>query len=996
MVAYSQQTRTGSGGRFAPNVNINYSSAVRMPSQPMPDLPKAESNFNIDLSGLQRANQRAAELDRIAKKEEEKAAAEARIQSLKAGLSKELSKIQAGRDQNVYDSATALKRGREALDHYIELGLDPDEGYPIFENGLDVSVRGIHSDRRIAIQNAINNQDATTIAAVRQNVPSYSNKSDEEILQFANEANKARADLEVAVRTGQGIEAAGKKVADIQAVTTAVNMIGDGTATSETAGVNISQSVLQSLVSVGVPNDQALYMTQNSTKGAKEWFDTLQKMTDAERENAKAKLEHMKVSRQIAFLSNPNISEETKLKTIYNFYGDEDDKIFAPQIVELDVVENTGSDSATGRTTSSPRTVKMVVDALGNKVACTDESCDMALKELENISRQQSFAKGSLGYPILKKDMNQVMVHPSASVQGKELSTISEGDLNTTAENMKGVAGLLTSSSNLTSVKNNEDKKTEQSIRRYSDIAKGVGHYTKTPGVKNVVDSSSQYFRALKGNETMLENTRVNDEGFLVATEDVKGFVGTMQQYMTGHKYRNNLYNINKRVSMLPKEIRKPVLTAALSSYDIAIKDYDPEVDGVMTDQPTEGETFAQNVFETGKAAWEVAQEKYLEPLKKGFDNLEEAIEKEFIEPADKNLSSGVYKERIKEALEDAKHYIANMIQNYKAQKALEVEEGVGGLEHIVNRGKAAEDFLNYIRDTSEKLNEITPENMPSAINSIVQTEPVVPATGDPLDLNTYPLQKNEDGSVSNIKTEIVGREVDGKEVEFIVPTMGDTSKHFGGYATVEDAEAADKELHEKLDIKIAAEGVNKHKQFVDDFIDGAEEAIKDVAGKYSDEMATVLEPAVSTVEGFKAGFKAGETVFKDDEKAYSIFVQAVNEAGKKRFGLIRQILLSMPFSAGYVAGQLKELVPFVIHLAATQGIELDRPEAERIAKVSQELYKDMYRKSVVDNSKTAKRKRYEEFETKYKKGTPYKRAYYGVKETDELNQALMEPFLND
>lgn len=90
-----------------------------------------------------------------------------------------------------------------------------------------------------------------------------------------------------------------------------------------------------------------------------------------------------------------------------------------------------------------------------------------------------------------------------------------------------------------------------------------------------------------------------------------------------------------------------------------------------------------------------------------------------------------------------------------------------------------------------------------SSANAEIRVQPVVPPTASMTDFDKYPLVKNKKG-VSNVITKIVGREVDGKEVEFIVPTMGDTTKHFGGYATKADAEKADEQMHKELNDKIA------------------------------------------------------------------------------------------------------------------------------------------------------------------------------------------------
>lgn len=76
MPIYNQATNL-SGGRFAPSVN--YSANVRMPTQPMPDLPDVNTSFNIDLRPIGEAiiagkemewKSQEAELDRQARRVE--------------------------------------------------------------------------------------------------------------------------------------------------------------------------------------------------------------------------------------------------------------------------------------------------------------------------------------------------------------------------------------------------------------------------------------------------------------------------------------------------------------------------------------------------------------------------------------------------------------------------------------------------------------------------------------------------------------------------------------------------------------------------------------------------------------------------------------------------------------------------------------------------------------------------------------------------------------
>lgn len=72
-----------------------------------------------------------------------------------------------------------------------------------------------------------------------------------------------------------------------------------------------------------------------------------------------------------------------------------------------------------------------------------------------------------------------------------------------------------------------------------------------------------------------------------------------------------------------------------------------------------------------------------------------------------------------------------------------------------------------------------------SSANAELRVQPVVPPTASMTDFD----------ALSNVKTAIVGK--DG--VAYVVPTTGDTSKHFGGYASVEEAKKAYEQMYNEL-----------------------------------------------------------------------------------------------------------------------------------------------------------------------------------------------------
>lgn len=92
----------------------------------------------------------------------------------------------------------------------------------------------------------------------------------------------------------------------------------------------------------------------------------------------------------------------------------------------------------------------------------------------------------------------------------------------------------------------------------------------------------------------------------------------------------------------------------------------------------------------------------------------------------------------------------------------------------------------------------------------------LVPETASPYDEKIYPFIKNADNSYSNVRSQINER----GGIFYIEPTMGDTSKHFGGYSSLKGAEKAEKEMHKKLEeiSQKKAEEKNKGLEYVAKF----------------------------------------------------------------------------------------------------------------------------------------------------------------------------------
>ena len=1018
MVVYSQQTSLN-GGRFAPNVQ--YNASVRMPTQPMPELKEPDSKFNIDLSGLGRAMLTAkatearvemfkAEQERLAEKERAAAEEKERYDNLKRSFALEMSGIQSGVDQDAYDSVKAERLMRQSQDKYLALGLDPSDMYSISDKGISSDIRGVHSDRRKKIQDTVNEADAEIYKNTINNVPSMANKDPEQVIAWSRRADQIADDLSAMIIYGQEsgnkqitsyIDDKAGEMAAIQRDSVVLNKIANGDLTSDTAALEIYTNVNSTLLSVGVPADMAKDKAERQVAKIKPILDMAQKANESELKRITDNLNMTLTSTKAATFNNSDTKGRVKMALGLWQPGDElaidtDYKY----TYETTVNASMGAD---GKVTYTPRKVATsVTDFYGNTVQVQDGNVEQAIKELNRASQMSL----PIAHHFNVENATSVMGSPMVSLQGKNISTLSTNDVNNLIANRDGALKAIRSDGVMKTAENVGDTSFITGVNKKTSAKLGFEYYA---GNREFVDSLNldKNVRALTSQPMLLEHTRLTDEGMLITAPDVPGFLGSLAQYSNGAAFKREIQEFNKGISQLPPTQGKNVSEMMLESAGIYVKNYDPEVDGVMSSETTKGEAVAENVQETLGVVWDKVYKEASKYYQKLEDWMTENVAKPIYDEVTyentktviNDIKGGTFlKDDAKKLIDKIKQGGKDYIDYVVTLKTL-YQAGAGGegLSSKISQ-PVSEDVLVDFLDTIRNHSNVEYPEVENSINNIIQTEPIIPPTADPLDFETYPLNKNSDGSVSNIKTEIIGREVDGQEVEFIVPTMGDTTKHFGGYATKSDAEAADKKIHERLN-EIVPQDLDSFVKDSKDKIDSLVEEGKVLWEGFTDELAVAAEPVAGFVKNFKAGRQSGIFTFSDTDKAYDTWAQVFNEEGKKPFGLIRQILLTVPFSLGFATGQSEKSVPIVAgaiyELLEESGIEVSRANTEKLAKTAVELYGETYRRNVKQGLMQRK-KNAAEFRKFSKGGTAFQKTYYGVKEKDEENRALMEPFLYD
>ena len=735
MVNYSQSTAMSRGG-FAPNVQ--YSASVRMPTQPIPELKQPDSKFNIDLAGLGRGLAQAAYQERLAQKEERKAAKEQYEHMLKVDFAKEANLIQMGVDQGAYTAEAGQIKSRALSDRYLSYGMDPDELFPIYENAVSPDVRDIFSNRRKVIETKKNEVRGKKIEETITAIPGAANWSEEQIINFYDREQRIGDELALAVLNGDDVDEVSERFMTEQGITTVYNLLPDIQA-GRVSGEEGKRQTLQSTVMAYAkknPNMSAseiMFKADKNLARVNNLIDITAAAKQGEQKLVADRLDTLVKQRKLTAMLYLPIEDQIRLS--YGLVDPIEDRyMFGPRATEVGVAAVTSPD---GRTTTAQKQF-LVRDISGNQMMVTAADSKKAIETMNNAS-QRVYPEGSIATPLIKQAIPQGYTSPNVSVQG--FTKLSDTDVATLAENRKSTDAIAGSVNMRNTFKN--DAETIQYVDNQSSVTAGLLAYKDVPGVKEIVQDNDNYVRALKGNEVMLANTRINSEGYLVAATDVQGVLGTMQQYLTGAKYRNNLDQINNNLSRVSPMHRKNVAKLQLESYGLSVKDYDPAVDGEMSSIATPGERAAQNAYEVVGKAWEYGDKSIRKFDEKVFTPLQNKIEEiitPYLDEAVNNAPSvmkdlkggeGTYleylKDNVKEATQDFTKYIIDSIESYKA---LQAGKDAPGLEDIVNKpeepaepadsGDNLNDFLSTIKYYADPSHYEIPE---IRLDKVIATE---------------------------------------------------------------------------------------------------------------------------------------------------------------------------------------------------------------------------------------------------------------------------------
>lgn len=204
MPLYNQSTNLAAQGKFAPGVS--YRADVRKPTQSMPDFPKGQYSFNVNMDSIGKAlanmsrDQASVEETKFkleyAQKEKAEAAAEKQLKiNMSNAYAQEIANVTAEVDQGRTDPIAANRKIKSIDDKYFSYGvLSASEMAPI-RNNYDGGISQYQKNTREQLRDSEIAFQETKRQEFLKAVPSASNLSREEQLRL--EYNLSNADLQL-------------------------------------------------------------------------------------------------------------------------------------------------------------------------------------------------------------------------------------------------------------------------------------------------------------------------------------------------------------------------------------------------------------------------------------------------------------------------------------------------------------------------------------------------------------------------------------------------------------------------------------------------------------------------------------------------------------------------------------------------------------------------------------------------------------------------------
>lgn len=802
MALYNQQTSLQAQGKFAPGVN--YYAGVRAPAQPIPDLPKAQSSFNIDLKSIGDAmiqmsrDKKETELGiaRINAVKQEKAD-EAAQKQLKINMSnayaQELADVVAQVDQNIIDPIAANRKKRTIDDKYMAYGILSATELGGIAKVYDGGISDYQKNTREQIRKSQIEIEEKDRAEFLEKVPSAIPLSrDQQLLTMYNLKNTdLMIDDALAIATNNPTEANQQMLqtrtnefANAQGDTVISNYLyANNTISKADLQNNLIQAINAPLMRKQINPQMRAYAISQSLKRYNPMMTEMSTWTE---QTAK----YLKQSREI--------DKELFLKRLQ----EADPLAYAEHLINNTKVHIAPDDKLTNISTDTfapeyrvkvggyklPQTVT-TVSSTGTEIVESQKKTDVPVdmvtwlnakdvspETISLISSRGSIPTGPFGEAnnqlALAGSYNSNVVIPSSTLYNSsttsgQVATAYEnnvGYINRTVNNPVSASNIKAqdayAGTNYYDALKNQDRSfvyntlTNDEIRSQADIIherhakpfNSKGQYAALVGSLRINPDT--------GDITLLNNYTKN-----------LGAIDSAAARSTAFNAKESLVAINNFTSKVYPDDAQKRAQFARSFFDGVVQiPYYTFGEGGASVKPTTGEKVIDSALDFATAGAQVGT-KAINKIYQSYKGIEEKTEKymkQNFEPEyQKALKVDPTLTRLKFLTDKAVQYIADEIYSYMNSSAdnkqtVEKEEPSVFNKLLDKSIKGLENFTKYVNESVEG------NNIDFQMGTIDFREP-----------NALPIVTNDDGSWSNIKFGTIG--ADGRT--YIVPSIAEDGK---------------------------------------------------------------------------------------------------------------------------------------------------------------------------------------------------------------------------
>jgi hypothetical protein len=826
MPLYDQSTNLAAQGKFAPGVN--YRADVRKPTQPMPDFPKGQYQFNIDLNSIGKAlanmsrDQASVEETKFkleyAQKEKADAAAEKQLKTdTSNALAQEIAAVTAQLDQGIINPLTASRMQREIKDRYRAMGVLDAATIAATANAEDGGASTFLQNRREQYGKAEVAENTKILSEIHDKVPSSRNMSNPEAINLWHQVRQAGIKAAAGVvnynstsGTGEAGELSyrtlmndGLDAAVYQAATTLSNATSSNSNMSPSQMMqNAYENTFRYFKGIGASDEVSMAMANSAMTELKPYTSMIQDGTKDEKEFWENLALSGKYQRQVMFHKAFPVEAWAAENPGTNFsnYGvqytdlGEGGKMGAV-ILPTPTTNTAGMYAQTSNGFAAQQVPVSYTFPNGVTYPINNETAYVANHGRDYLT---ALATGKMpigsfiGRNVSMGTLVTAAYNPNMNLTGGEIIGTSSSDLQTAVNNGKAFYGAINSATGQSNLKKQGEFDGVDYINTMNsyDTTKGMEIWSKDHEKWNNV--YNEHGRKIQDSNYLKKFLRIAPDGSLMMTP-TKGYLNGFVDFVTGEDFKKHVIAINEETQGFDPLSRASLSRALVSKKGEGIPNADPNIDTYLSNDITLKEAAGNAAVKSFKWINKQVNEKIVPAEEKYVDTIEKEVMNPLLQNFDewyKNTAEPYIKKTVEEKGYNIRQsYLKYLEDNNLEDNASSRQEFLLASSYSIlqDLGKKIKEYAKEkakkydekFTDTEQESEFTLPEPTVGGIEGVLQSDfekeiDLQKGTIDFTDPNALPIVVLDDGkSWASIKFATISD--NGRT--YVVPTITETGE---------------------------------------------------------------------------------------------------------------------------------------------------------------------------------------------------------------------------